>query len=383
MNRNKLGFGLMRLPLTDPADQASINFPVLNEMVDLFFEKGGTYFDTGYPYHNGMSEVAFREAVVKRHPRDSFTITDKMPLMYIQEASQYSTFFQEQLERCGVDYFDYYFLHAIGQLNYSAVQQMNGFDFLKQKKAEGKIRHIGFSYHDNAALLEKVLTDYPETELVQLQINYIDWEDAGIEARKCYEVCCQHGVKVSVMEPLKGGALTRLPQEAGKRLTEYHPDMSLASWGIRFAASLEQVMVVLSGMSSLEQMQDNLSYMENFKPLDSEEEKILFQTVDTIKAKIEIPCTGCRYCVDGCPKHIAIPESFAFYNDLKLNGGGGGIVRYANLVRANGRAADCIGCGECERRCPQHLTIREYLKRVAEAENQDHVRMVFEFWGQK
>lgn len=360
----KLGFGLMRLPLKDTADQRAIDMEQLCKMVDCYMEKGFSYFDTAYPYHGGASEAAFREAVVERYPRERFTITDKMPIMYTKRAEQYPEFFEEQLKRCGVDYFDYYFLHAIGQGNYSAVQSMDGFGFLQQKKAEGKIKHIGFSYHDNAVFLEQVLTEHPETELVQLQINYIDWEDKGIESRKCYEICCRHGVKVAVMEPLKGGVLVRLPQEAGKLLKDYHADMSLASWGIRFAASLENVMVVLSGMSNMEQLQDNISYMEEFVPLDLGEYAVLEKTVDAIRAKIEIPCTGCRYCVDGCPKHIAIPESFAFYNDMKMNGpGGGAIVRYVNLVRSNGRAGDCIDCGQCEAHCPQHLPIRDALKK--------------------
>lgn len=380
----KLGFGFMRLPLTDPQDQASIDYPELNAMVDLFFERGGSYFDTGYPYHNGMSEVAIREAVIKRYPRESFTVTDKMPLMGVRSAEQYPLFFEEQLKRCGVDYFDYYFLHALGQMSYPGVQQMDGFGFLQQKKAEGKIHHIGFSYHDNAALLETILNEHPETELVQLQINYIDWDDAGIEARKCYEVCCRHGVAVTVMGPLKGGSLMNLPQEAKELLKGYHSDLSLASWGLRFAASLDQVMVVLSGMSNLEQMKDNLSFMTDFKPLSSYEEDLLFQTVDLIKSRIPIACTSCRYCVDSCPKGIAIPESFAFYNDQKTNGGGGGsIIRYANLVKVNGRAADCIRCGLCEQNCPQHLPIREHLAQVAQLEEGDYVKMIFEFWGQR
>lgn len=363
-----LGFGLMRLPLQDMADQKSIDYEILNQMVDLFMEKGFTYFDTGYPYHMGMSEVAFREAVVKRYPRDCFTITDKMPLMNIKEAKQYPEIFAEQLERCGVDYFDYYLLHALGQRNYGAVQEMDGFGFLSKLKAEGKIRHIGFSYHDNAEFLNQVLTEHPEIELVQLQINYADWDDIAIQSGKCYEVCRKHGKKVIVMEPLKGGILAQLPQEAADLLKKEQPNMSVASWGIRFAASLENVMMVLSGMSDVEQMQDNLGYMEQFKPLDKSEQELL-QTVNSIlKKETAVPCTGCRYCVNGCPKNIMIPEVFAIYNDFQRHGPrGGAMMRYMDLISVSGKPKDCVACKQCEKNCPQHLPIMEYLKKVKEA----------------
>lgn len=329
----KLGFGLMRLPLHDAADQKSIDHECLNQMVDLFMEKGFTYFDTGYPYHMGMSEVAFREAVVKRYPRDCFTITDKLPLMSIKEAKQYPEIFAEQLERCGVDHFDYYLLHALGQRNYGAVQKMDGFGFLSKLKAKGKIRHIGFSYHDNAEFLDQVLTEHPETEFVQLQINYADWDDIGIQAGNCYEVCCRHKKQVIVMEPLKGGILAQLPQEAAVLLKKEQPDMSMASWGIRFAASLENVVMVLSGMSNMEQMLDNLSYMDQFKPFSESELKVLKDVNDILKREVAVPCTGCRYCVAGCPKNIVIPEVFAIYNDFQRHGPrGGAMMRYIGLI---------------------------------------------------
>lgn len=362
-----LGFGLMRLPLHDVTDQKSIDYERLHLMVDMFMEKGFTYFDTGYPYHMGMSEVAFREAVVNRYPRDCFTITDKMPLMNIKEANQYPEIFAEQLERCGVDYFDYYLLHALGQRNYSAVQKMDGFGFLSKLQAEGKIRHIGFSYHDNAEFLEQVLTEHPETELVQLQINYADWNDIGIQSGKCYEVCCRHGKQVIVMEPLKGGILAQLPQEAANLLKKEQPNMSVASWGIRFAASLENVMMVLSSMSDVEQMQDNLSYMEQFKPLCENELEILKSVDAILKRDTAVSCTGCRYCVSGCPKNIVIPEVFAIYNDFQRHGvRGGAMMRYMDLISVSGKPKDCIECKRCENSCPQHLQIAEHLKKVKE-----------------
>lgn len=363
----KLGFGLMRLPLLDKADQKSIDYELLNQMVDLYMEKGFTYFDTGYPYHMGMSEVAFRETVVKRYPREHFTITDKMPLMNIKDAGQYLEIFNEQLERCGVDYFDYYFLHALGQRNYAAVQETDGFGFISKMKENGKIRHIGFSYHDNADFLDKVLTEHPEVELVQLQINYADWDDIGIQSGKCYEVCCKHGKKVAVMEPLKGGILAQLPQEAVDLLKKERPNMSVASWGIRFAASLENVMIVLSGMSNMEQMQDNLGYMEQFKLLTESELEILKSVNNILKREVAVPCTGCRYCVDGCPKHILIPEVFAIYNSFQQHGvRGGAMMRYMDLISMSGKPKDCIECKQCEKSCPQHLPITEHLKKVKE-----------------
>ncbi len=363
----RLGFGLMRLPLHDATDQKSIDYGCLNQMVDLYMAKGFTYYDTGYPYHMGMSEIAFREAVVKRYPRECFTITDKMPLMNITEAEQYPEIFAEQLERCGVDYFDYYFLHALGQRNYTAVQDMDGFGFISEMKSKGKIRHIGFSYHDNADFLDKVLTEHPEVELVQLQINYADWDDIGIQSRKCYDVCCKHGKQVVVMEPLKGGILAQLTQEAEELLKNNRPNMSVASWGIRFAASLKNVMVVLSGMSDMEQMRDNLECMEQFEPLKKDEQMLLKDVNTILKKETAVPCTGCRYCVDGCPKNIIIPEVFAIYNDFQRHGvRGGAMMRYMDLISVSGKPKDCIECKRCERSCPQHLPIAEYLKQVKE-----------------
>ena len=303
-----------------------------------------------------------------RYPRDRFTITTKMPVFMTKSPADYERIFAQQLERCRVDYFDYYFLHAMGRSVYGGVEEQGGFDFLVRKKAEGKIRHIGFSFHDDAETLEKMLTDHPETEVVQLQLNYIDWENESVQSRKCYEVCRRHRVQVTVMEPLKGGALVRLPEAAGKLLTEEAPKASFASWGLRFAASLDGVLTVLSGMSSLEQVEDKICIMGEFRPLTQEEREVIGRTVQIINDSIAIPCTACRYCIAGCPKKIAIPEYFALYNNQKQFGLLPGLATtYGNLAAAHGKPEDCIGCRQCENHCPQHLPIVDDLKLVAQA----------------
>ena len=262
----KFGFVLMRLPTVD-GQYTQIDIPAFQEMADAFIAAGGTYFDTAWPYHGGNSERAFKKVVVKRYPRDSFTITDKMPMYAVNTADDLPKIFNEQLERCGVEYFDYYWLHALGSGNYEKVQKTNAFDFIARMKAEGKIKHIGFSYHDDTALLEQILTDHPEVEYVQIQLNYLDWEDPTVQSGKCYEICKNHGKPVMVMEPIKGGSLADIPEEADKLLKGQRLELSTASWAIRFAASLDGIITVLSGMSNLEQMEDNLSYMKDFSSL--------------------------------------------------------------------------------------------------------------------
>lgn len=358
----------MRLPIID-GDQAKIDIEKFKEMADAFIAAGGTYFDTAYPYHGGKSECAFREAIVKRYPRESFTVTDKLPVFLIDKQEQFEEIFSEQLERCGVEYFDYYWLHALNSANYEKVQNLKAFDFIKEKQAEGKIRHIGFSFHDSAEVLERILTDHPEVEYVQLQINYLDWEDAAIQSKECYETAVRHGKPVIVMEPVKGGALANIPEEAERLFKEQSEKLSAASWAIRYAASKESVFTVLSGMSNIEQVRDNISYMKDFKPLSEREEETVMKAADIIRYGIEIPCTACRYCVseNKCPKNIAIPDYFALYNDKKKIKSGGSAADYNNLSLTHGKASECIGCGQCEKHCPQHLPIREYLKDVAKA----------------
>lgn len=363
----KLGFGLMRLPLTAQEDATSIDQPQLERMVDHFISQGFTYFDTAYPYHQGLSEAAARKALVQRYPRKAFLLADKMPVWLVKDPGDYQRFFDEQLQRCGVDYFDYYLLHTMGEQNYATTLKYGGFSFMKKLKAEGRAKHIGMSFHDKADVLDRILTEHPELEFVQLQINYIDWEDETIQAHACYDVAVKHGKPVIVMEPVKGGSLANLPPAAHQLLQAYRPGQSAASWAVRYAASLEHVFMVLSGMSDLTQLEDNTACMKDFEPLSAGEREVLDRAAGLITSSIDIPCTACRYCVDGCPKHIPIPDYFALYNNQKLFG-----LRpmhknhYNNLTETLGRAGECIGCGQCESHCPQHIEIIKQLAKVAE-----------------
>ena len=369
MENKKLGFGCMRLPLLDAKDQNSIDYKEFEKMIDAFLERGFTYFDTAYMYHNYQSETAVREALVKRHPRESFTVADKMPTMFLKSQEDLERIFKEQLDKVGVDYFDYYLLHNLGVNNYRIAEEFNAFDFIQEKKAEGKAKLIGFSYHDSAALLDEILTAHPEVDFVQLQINYIDWDNESIQSRKCYEVAQKHGKPVIVMEPIKGGVLANLPEKAEELFQASQPDMSVPSWAIRFAASHEGVMMVLSGMSDHEQLLDNTGYMQNFEPLSEKEFEVVEKAVQIINEEIVVPCTACQYCVEGCPMQIAIPNYFALLN-AKNRGKAASFstedAYYNNLTKTHGKASDCIECGKCEKSCPQHIHIMEGLKIVAE-----------------
>ena len=290
----------MRLPLLDQADTKSIDIETVKKMVDAFLAAGFSYFDTAACYHDGQSEIAFREAVVKRYPREKFTITDKLAMFMLEKPEEMPGFFAGQLERLGVDYIDYYWLHGLDPSSYEKAEAFGAFEFVHKLKAEGKVHHLGFSFHGDAALLETILTKHPEMEIVQLQLNYLDWDDAQVQSRLCYEVAARHGKPVVVMEPVKGGALATIPEPAEKLLKAYNPDASTASWAVRFAATPENIMVVLSGMSSEAQMADNLSYMQDFQPISAEEQAVIDEAKTIIQQTIAIPCTACRYCVDGC-----------------------------------------------------------------------------------
>ncbi len=359
----KLGFGLMRLPTI--GEFSEIDKEKTREMIDAFMQNGFNYFDTAHVYHSGNSEKIFGELVADRYPRDSFVLTSKMPVFRMKSKDEYPTIFKEQLERCRVEYFDYYFIHSLNKTFYEQVQKDNGFEFLIEKKKEGKIRHIGFSFHDDAETLEKIILEHPEVELVQLQINYLDWESSKVQSRKCYEVCRKYGKKIAVMEPLRGGELANLPAEANDILKSMDEKASIASWGIRFAASLEDVMVVLSGMSSMEQLCDNMSYMKDFEPLSKGQTENVHKAADITLKTILVPCTSCRYCVDDCPQNIAIPEYFNLYNSQHRHGL---IPRfkgsYNNTKAKKGAPADCIECGSCESHCPQQIPIISMLRDV-------------------
>lgn len=370
----KLGFGLMRLPLTDANDKGSIDIEALKEMVDTFMEQGFTYFDTAWMYCAFKSENAVKEALTDRYPRDRYTLTTKLHASYLKTKEDRDRIFEEQRQKTGVDYFDYYLIHAIDQELYSIYNEMDCFNWLIEKKKQGLVKHIGFSYHDSAEFLDQVLTEHPEMEFVQLQMNYLDWESAEVQSRKCYEVAIKHGKPVIVMEPVKGGTLADVSAEVRESFAAYHPDLSVPSWAIRFVASLDNVAMVLSGMSNMEQLMDNISYMKEFVPMNAEETELVHRAAEMIKDSIAIPCTGCSYCTEGCPMQIAIPDLFRVYNkskrgeitDVEAN------EEYRQLTESGGKARECLACGQCQVACPQHLEIINYLKDVAKCmEKQD------------
>lgn len=365
----KLGFGLMRLPLNDPNNAGDIDIEQVKKMVDLFMEKGFTYFDTAWMYNGFNSERAARTALVERYPRDSFTLATKLNAGFFNTLEERDEVFNEQLNKTGAGYFDYYLLHGMDGGNYPKFEKFDCFNWLKEKKEQGLVKTIGFSFHGTADLLDEVLTKHPEMEFVQLQINYLDWESEWIQSKANYDVATKHGKPVIVMEPVKGGTLANLPEDVEKIFRSHAPGLSPASWAVRFAASLPNVMMVLSGMSSLQQMEDNLSFMEDFKPLTDEETALVWKAAEAIKAQIAIPCTGCSYCTEGCPQKIAIPQYFALYNEEMretVKKWTPNSAVYGHLTEKFGKASDCIACGQCEGMCPQHLPIIEHLKAVAE-----------------
>ncbi len=360
---NKLGFGFLRLPQTG---SKGIDWPLLEAMVDEFLARGGTYFDTAYTYLDGMSEAALKRTVVERHPRSNFQIANKLPSWKVRHREDCGRYFQEQCERCGVEFFDVYLLHWLNPANYAIAERYDEFPFLNRLKAEERIGKTGFSYHGDAATLEKILQAHPDVDVVQLQINYLDWDDPAMEAHLCYDIAAHYGKEIVVMEPVKGGTLADLPEEAIRLLRQAAPNESAASWAIRFSQSLEQVRIVLSGMNTMEQIRDN---MQDMPPLSPEESTLLEQVSAMIAKKTAIPCTGCRYCVKDCPKGIAIPDYFRIYNAYSRFPAEGWKMApvYASIAQANGKASDCIHCGTCERNCPQQIPISQWLEQVAKS----------------
>lgn len=361
-SEKKLGFGLMRLPRLDPDDASKIDMEHAKKMVDVFMENGFTYFDTAWMYHSFMSERAVKELLIDRYPRESFTLATKFHCAYAKTKEERDKLFAEQFNKTGADYFDYYLMHDVREEHYKLYNEMDCFNWIQEQKAKGLVKHIGFSFHSSAEFLDQVLTEHPEMEFVQLQINYLDWESEKVQSRKCYEVATKHGKPVIVMEPVKGGTLAKVPEAVEKMFKANNKDMSVASWAVRFAASLPNVKIVLSGMSSMEQIEDNMNYMKNFVPMNADEMIIVHNAAEMISKDIAIPCTGCAYCVDGCPMNIAIPKYFDLYNK---NAKESQAEAYEEAATAFGKASECVGCGQCEEVCPQHLSIIDLLKDVA------------------
>ncbi|MCQ2452151.1 MAG: aldo/keto reductase [Oscillospiraceae bacterium] len=357
---NKTGFGFLRLPMVEE----SFDYEAVCRLTDSFLNRGGRIFDTCWTYLNGQSEAAIRDCLVKRYPRDSFELCDKLPGYQCHCYDDCLTYYQDSLQRCGVSYFDIYMLHGLNQANYDIAREQDQFRFLRWVKETGGARAIGFSYHDSASLLDEILTAHPETDVVLLQLNYLDWDSPGIEARKNYETCLRHGVRVMVMEPVKGGTLASLPEEAVELMQAAHPGWTPASWAIRFVHSLPGVSCCLSGMNAVSQIEENLT---DFVPLTNEEQDVLTTAAAIIQRQTAIACTGCGYCIPHCPQSLLIPDYFRLYNELarapkddwKL------LPAYQQLIKTHGRAEDCIACGSCQQRCPQKLDIPGWMKAIA------------------
>ena len=360
----KLGFGLMRLPEKD----GTIDIEHLSRMVDAYMQSGMNYFDTAYVYHGGNSEKAIREALVKRYPRDRFMLATKLPAWCMKTPEDRDRIFNEQCERCGVDYFDFYLLHSIEDGgNGETYERLDCFNWALRKKAEGKIRHFGFSFHGSPAYLIQVLDKHPEVEFVQIQLNYADWKNPVVRSGELYEILHGRNIPMIIMEPVKGGTLASLTPELEAMYKAIRPEASVASWALRFVGSLPGVMTILSGMSTRDQMEDNLSTFRNFEPLSAEEMKTV-EKVKTIMLNVpQIGCTSCRYCTPGCPMNISIPDVFRALNTMTLYGD---VFRpkafYGGVIGlGHGRASECIGCGQCEGVCPQHLPIISLLKEAS------------------
>ena len=358
--KKNFGFGCMRLPMKD----GEVDTEETSRMVDTFLENGFNYFDTAHGYLDGKSELALKDCLTGRYPRDRYLLTNKLTNSFFQKQEDIRPFLESQLEACGVAYFDFYLMHAQNAEVFKYFKECRAYETAFEMKAEGKIRHVGLSFYDRPEVLEQILTEYPQIEIVQIQFNYVDYDNPTVQSRACYEVCRKFGKPVIVMEPVKGGNLVNLPEKAAEILRELHGG-SLASYAIRFAASFPGIRMVLSGMSSLAQMQDNISYMKNFVPLNKRELAAIKDVQEVFNGLHLIPCTACRYCTDGCPQHIAIPDLFATMNSKKLYKDWNADYYYGIHTGPGRRASDCLKCGKCEKACPQNLPIRQLLEDVA------------------
>lgn len=366
-NTPKLGFGLMRLP-KEKDNPTKIDIERTKEMVDMFMKAGLTYFDTAFVYDGGESEKAAKLALVDRYPRESYTLATKLASFAATDEASAKQELLTSLERTGAGYIDYYLLHALQDGNYKKYDEWHLWDYVKEMKEKGLIKHWGFSFHSTPERLDEILTAHPDAEFVQLQINYADWNNPDVQSRACYEVARKHGKSIVVMEPIKGGTLANPPKAVRDLLTSARPDLSVASWAIRFVASLDGIITVLSGMSTEEQMADNLSYMADFKPLSEDEKKVIKQAQDILDGIDSIPCTSCHYCTDGCPMQIPIPEIFSARNkQLIWEQKEAGQDDYDKAVSNKGMASACIQCGQCEGVCPQHIDIINRLQDCAAA----------------
>ena len=362
--KKNFGFGCMRLPMkeTEGAEKC-VDYEIFSEMIDEFMASGFNYFDTAHGYLGGLSETALRDCLVKRYPRESFVLTNKLSGSFFNSEADIRPFFESQLEACGVEYFDFYLMHAQGRGNFDKYKSCRAYETAFELKKEGKIKHVGLSFHDTADVLDEIISTYPEVEVVQIQFNYADYEDASVESRKCLEVCHKHGKPVIVMEPVKGGSLVNLPDEA-KAVFDSLGGGSYASYAIRFAASFDGIFMVLSGMGNMDMMRDNLSYMTDFKPLEDKEWGAIEKVCAIFRAQDIIPCTDCKYCMECCPMHIPIPALFACLNGRRAFKNWNTDYYYELYTEDGPKASDCIKCGMCEKACPQHLKVRNLLEDV-------------------
>ena len=358
--KKNFGFGCMRLPMKD----GEVDSEVFSQMIDTFLAAGFNYFDTAHGYVGGKSETALRDCLTSRHPRESYVLTNKLSTFHFEREEDIRPLFEHQLAACGVEYFDFYLMHAQDKNLFEKYRRCRAYEIATELRAEGKIRHLGLSFHDRAEVLEEILTAYPQIEVVQIQFNYRDYEDASVQSRRVYEVCRKFGKPVIVMEPVKGGSLATLPAEA-QAVFDALKGGSNASYAIRFAAGFEGVMMVLSGMGDMAMINDNIAYMKEFQPLNAAEREAVEKVRKILCAQDVIPCTACEYCTEGCPKDIPIPKLFACLNDNKTFRNWNASYYYGVHTQNRGKASDCIACGNCEAVCPQHLPIRELLKDVA------------------